>query len=161
MELITAFTSEYMQQAADGCQMSQTYLQLLACTQFVQETNVAPDDSPFLTDNDYMDINDMNNQNNSSVSGSPFIGSTGRATPSMDKSYTGISRLLKATQKQQKRNESNLLRRRNESNTSNNLTKKKSKNNNSIQYDSDGEKEKEQDRSYSSFSKNSFFIGSG
>lgn len=31
IEMITAFTSEYMQESPDGCQISQTYLSLISC----------------------------------------------------------------------------------------------------------------------------------
>ena len=37
MELITAFTSEYMQESSDGCLMSKTYLQLLSTLTYLIE----------------------------------------------------------------------------------------------------------------------------
>jgi len=35
IELITAFASEYMQESSDGCEISRTYLQLIACIQYL------------------------------------------------------------------------------------------------------------------------------
>ena len=37
MELITAFTSEYMQESSDGCLMSQTYMQFLGTLTYLIE----------------------------------------------------------------------------------------------------------------------------
>ena len=44
LELITAFASEYMQEGQDGCKISQIYLQLIACHQYLERLEFNLDD---------------------------------------------------------------------------------------------------------------------
>ena len=57
--MITAFTSEYMQESPDGCQISQTYLSLISCLQYIQDLNISEDSMRASTE--YMDINEFDN----------------------------------------------------------------------------------------------------
>ena len=40
IEMITAFASEYMQESPDGCEISQTYLSLISCLQYIQDLHI-------------------------------------------------------------------------------------------------------------------------
>jgi len=40
IELVTAFTSEYMQEGEDGCEISRTYLSLIACFRYLESLDV-------------------------------------------------------------------------------------------------------------------------
>ena len=44
VELITAFASEYMQEGQDGCKISQVYLQLIACQQYLERVDLNIDE---------------------------------------------------------------------------------------------------------------------
>ena len=40
VELITAFASEYMQESPDGCEISQAYLSLYSCLQYLLDLDI-------------------------------------------------------------------------------------------------------------------------
>lgn len=40
IELITAFASEYMQESPDGCEISQAYLSLYSCLQYLLDLDI-------------------------------------------------------------------------------------------------------------------------
>lgn len=46
IELITAFASEYMQESPDGCEISQAYLSLFSCLQYIRDCDIDNDMSP-------------------------------------------------------------------------------------------------------------------
>lgn len=45
VELITAFASEYMQESPDGCEISQAYLSLYSCLQYLKDLDVDEEDA--------------------------------------------------------------------------------------------------------------------
>ena len=65
IELITAFTSDYMQEGPDGCLISQTYLQLIACFRWIESMDLS---RMTQDDNDsYVDLAELNSMNSSIV----------------------------------------------------------------------------------------------
>lgn len=66
IELITAFTSEYMQEGPDGCLISQTYLQLIACFRWIESMDVSR--LGFEENDEYVDLAELSGSMASSVS---------------------------------------------------------------------------------------------
>lgn len=93
--MITAFTSEYMQESPDGCQISQTYLSLISCLQYIQDLNINEDSVRNSTE--YIDLNDYDNPQNVTQRGDSR--SSVYNSNILDQSMTGagISNLIKDT----------------------------------------------------------------
>ena len=99
LELITSFASEYMQEGPDGSQISQTYLQFIACLRYL----------------DYMDIASFMEQDNARRTGSAYemidildanksgdsINDSVNESTNGDQSMLGLSMFMKIEQKKQ------------------------------------------------------------
>ena len=159
IEMITAFTSEYMQESPDGCQISQTYLSLLSCLQFIQNLNI--EEHSQFGSTEYMDINDYNNiDSNTTFTKSPNMSSNKKQVDSkifsdniLDQSITGVglNNLIEDNARVQKRKENKIIKKmRVDSKMQGRQPSKRS-----VNYDSDPEKSP--GRTASAFSQNSFF----